>query len=82
MGQLGVPTIHRHASEADDVIATLSRFALDEQVEKDVHVSIVSPDKDFLQLLNPRLALMRKWGWSSDYTMDNFRQRFGLVIIA
>lgn len=47
--ELGMAVFRRDGFEADDVIATAARKALGEQVE----VVVVSPDKDFLQLVRP-----------------------------
>ncbi|GAB4814064.1 hypothetical protein N2152v2_001110 [Parachlorella kessleri] len=52
---LGIPVVREAGWEADDVIGTLALRA----VEAGLHVGIVSPDKDFLQLLRPGLELLR-----------------------
>ena len=44
--RVGVPGLSASGVEADDVIGTVARRA----VERGLHVSIVSPDKDFFQL--------------------------------
>ena len=55
---MGVPCLSESGVEADDVIGTIARRA----VEAGLHVSIVSPDKDFFQLLGPRVRQLRPNG--------------------
>jgi DNA polymerase-1 len=51
----GVPLLREPGLEADDLIGTLARrFAAD-----DLHVYIVSGDKDFMQLIDERTFLLR-----------------------
>eukprot|EP00884_Botryococcus_braunii_P018141 jgi/Botrbrau1/500/Bobra.110_2s0130.1 len=52
---LGIAQISAPGVEADDVIGTLSVRAVNEGF----HVAIVSPDKDFFQLLRPGLQMLR-----------------------
>ncbi|MCX7964383.1 MAG: DNA polymerase I [Candidatus Sumerlaea chitinivorans] len=52
---LRVPIFQRDGYEADDVIATLTRLAL----EKGFDVIIVSADKDLFQLVNDRVKILR-----------------------
>ncbi|HQR16912.1 MAG TPA: DNA polymerase I [Gemmatimonadales bacterium] len=49
-----VPLVSVDGYEADDVIGTLARQA----AERDLQVVIVSGDKDFYQLIGPRVALL------------------------
>ncbi len=49
----GVPAIEMLGYEADDLIATYARLA----VEKGARVRIVSSDKDLMQLVSPKIAL-------------------------
>ena len=49
-----VPLVSVEGYEADDVIGTLARQA----AERDLQVVIVSGDKDFYQLIGPRVALL------------------------
>lgn len=51
---LGVPTVGVATVEADDVIATLARRAVDAGLS----VAVASSDKDFMQLIGPRLGLV------------------------
>ena len=60
--RMGVPSLSASGVEADDVIGTVSRRA----VERGLHVSIVSPDKDFFQLLGPRVRQLRPNGKNYD----------------
>ena len=48
--------------EADDIIGTVARRG----IESGLHVSVVSPDKDFFQLLGPRVRQLRPNGRNGD----------------
>ena len=48
--------------EADDIIGTVARRSVD----RGLHVSVVSPDKDFFQLLGPRVRQLRPNGRNGD----------------
>ena len=75
-----IPAIEHAAWEADDVIATIARQAVDAGME----VVIVSSDKDIRQLLGPRIrlfncrknefldedGLMKDWGVRPDQVID------------
>lgn len=50
---LGIPMLEQPGFEADDIIGTLTKHGLDAGME----VVIVSCDKDFAQLVNPRVSL-------------------------
>ncbi|MGB0640699.1 MAG: 5'-3' exonuclease H3TH domain-containing protein, partial [Myxococcota bacterium] len=52
--EMGVKALAMAGFEADDIIGTLAQHAGD-----DVHVTIVSNDKDFAQLVNPNVSLLR-----------------------
>ncbi|MAY80078.1 MAG: DNA polymerase I [Deltaproteobacteria bacterium] len=52
--EMGVKALAMAGFEADDIIGTLAQHADD-----DVHVTIVSNDKDFAQLVNPNVSLLR-----------------------
>mgnify|MGYP000237422944 CR=1 FL=1 len=56
---MGIPTLVMSGVEADDIIGTLTRRSI---VEANLKVSIVSPDKDFFQLLGPRVRQLRPNG--------------------
>lgn len=74
---MDIPVIEVEGVEADDVIGTLAREA-----EKDeADVVIVSPDKDFQQLLSERIKMLRPAyrGESLDpVTHLTFHEKFGL----
>src|SRR5690606_1804054 len=46
----GIPAISHPGLEADDVIATITQRVLDDPAAHDVHIRIVSRDKDLEQL--------------------------------
>ena len=45
--------------EADDLIATLTRSVLDSESSSSLDVDIASPDKDFYQILGPRVRMLK-----------------------
>lgn len=53
----GIPVISKAGLEADDVIATITDRVLEDARHPDLHVRIVSPDKDLEQLLSERVTL-------------------------
>ena len=73
---MGVPVLTLAGVEADDIIGTVARRAVS---ERGARVSVVSPDKDFFQLLGPRVRLLRPNGKNfsgrkeHDSTADAFR---------
>lgn len=74
---LDIPVIEMAGVEADDVIGTLARRAEAE----DADVIIVSPDKDFQQLLSDRVTICRPAHRGEEFdpiTADSFREKFGL----
>ena len=56
--RFGLPVVMHPGLEADDVIATITQRVLDDPALADVHVRIVSKDKDLEQLLGDRVALV------------------------
>ena len=52
--QMGFPNLTREGYEADDIIATVTKFAR----EKELKVRIVSHDKDLYQLINDGVVVM------------------------
>ena len=71
----GVAQLEKEGYEADDVIATLTRWAADHDLE----VVIVSGDKDLLQLVSdPRV---RQWDPQKDrvFTEEGVAERFGVT---
>ena len=53
----GIPVIAQEGAEADDVIATCTQRMLDDPLNPDVDVRIVSKDKDLEQLLADRVTM-------------------------
>jgi len=51
----GVPTVECPGYEADDVIGTLARMAVKENIE----VMMVTGDKDFMQLVTPKIKMYK-----------------------
>ena len=73
----GVTVIEVPGVEADDVIGTLARLAAKEGTD----VVIVSPDKDFQQLLDERISIFRPARRGEVFepvTADTFREKHGL----
>ena len=74
---LDIPVIERAGVEADDVIGTLARRAAEEEAD----VVIVSPDKDFQQLLSPRISIFKPARQGEEFdpiTAESFREEHGL----
>lgn len=74
---LDVPVIELSGVEADDVIGTLARQAAGEGAE----VVIVSPDKDFQQLLDSHISIFRPSHRGEEFdpiTADSFRKKYEL----
>ncbi|MFW5973507.1 MAG: DNA polymerase I, partial [Bacteroidota bacterium] len=74
---LDIPVIERPGVEADDVIGSLARCAEVEGAD----VVIVSPDKDFQQLLSERISIFRPAHRGEEFdpiTEVTFREKFGL----
>ncbi|MEX0820719.1 MAG: DNA polymerase I [Rhodothermales bacterium] len=74
---LDVPVLEVSGVEADDVIGTLARRAAGEGAD----VVIVSPDKDFQQLLDPHISIFkpaRRGEQFDPITADSFREKYGL----
>jgi len=70
---MNIPTLEVEGVEADDVIATICRVA----VERDTPAIIVSSDKDFFQILSDRVVM---WDTMKDVTIgpDQIMERFGV----
>lgn len=74
---LDIPVLEVPGVEADDVIGTLARRVAAEGAE----AIIVSPDKDFQQLLDPAVTICRPAHRGEEFdpmTADTFREKFGL----
>ena len=74
---MDIPVLEVPEVEADDVIGTLAR-----QAEHDgADVVIVSPDKDFKQLLSEKISIYKPARGDKDFeiiTDDDFRDEYGL----
>ncbi|MEX0774710.1 MAG: DNA polymerase I [Phycisphaeraceae bacterium] len=53
----GVPILAHSGAEADDIIATVVRRVLADPAQPDLHLRMVSKDKDLEQLLGPRVTM-------------------------
>lgn len=74
---LDIPCVEVDGVEADDVIGTLAKKAESE----DVDVIIVSPDKDFRQLLSENVSMLRPAYRGENFnleTIDTFREKYGV----
>ncbi|ARA91719.1 DNA polymerase I [Rhodothermaceae bacterium RA] len=74
---MDIPVVEIGGVEADDVIGTLAVRAAADGAE----VVIVSPDKDFQQLLGPRISIFRPSYRGEDFdpiTAERFREKYGL----
>lgn len=75
-----IPVLSLEGYEADDVIGTLARQAAD----AGVNVVIVSGDKDFAQLVRPRVWILNPWhgrpGQTTEkwYDTENISERLGV----
>ncbi|MEM1126256.1 MAG: DNA polymerase I [Bacteroidota bacterium] len=74
---MDIPVIEQEGVEADDVIGTLARQAAEEETP----VVIVSPDKDFQQLLGPYISIYKPSRRGEEFdpiTADSFRESYDL----
>jgi DNA polymerase-1 len=74
---MDIPVVEVTGVEADDVIGTLAHDA----EEDGARVVIVSPDKDFKQLLSERVSIFKPARGDNDFevqTADTFRDAYGL----
>jgi len=74
---MDIPVVEVSGVEADDVIGTLAHDA----AKDDADVVIVSPDKDFKQLLSERVSIYKPARGDTDFevlTDDTFREEYGL----
>lgn len=72
-----IPLLVEEGFEADDIIGTLAVKA----VEAGMEVTVVSGDKDFMQLVGPQVRLLQPGRAADDYSivdMDGVRQRLGV----
>ncbi len=76
MALMGFPVLEQEGVEADDLIATAAQKALSSGLE----VTILTADKDFLQLLQPGISIIKPEKGISQYTLldaTTFREKFG-----
>ncbi|KAI5065178.1 hypothetical protein GOP47_0019873 [Adiantum capillus-veneris] len=76
LAAMGVRTVEIAGVEADDVIATLAVSA----IKADAKVRVLSPDKDFFQLISPSLRLLRfvpRGSGIVSFGLEEFHARFG-----
>jgi DNA polymerase-1 len=74
---LDIPVLEVPGVEADDVIGTLARQAEGDEAD----VVIVSPDKDFKQLLSDKVSIYKPAKGDQDFeikTGETFREEYGL----
>ena len=71
---LGVPVITSDGFEADDVIATLARCAVQEGYD----VAIVTGDKDFFQLVDDRIRVFNPRDEGTWYDAAGVREKWGV----
>ena len=71
---LGVPVFTHERFEADDVIGTLTKQALG----NDLEVVIVTGDKDFFQLVQPRVRIFNPRDQGLWYDADGVKAKFGV----
>ena len=70
----GVPIYQREGYEADDLIATLTRLA----IENDLRVVIASTDKDLMQLIRPGKVLCWDAMRNNVYGIPEVEKKFGV----
>jgi DNA polymerase I len=71
----GIPIFEKEGFEADDLIASLAR----EAAAKSIAVTIVSSDKDILQLVGKRISVFSPYKDSGIiYDADKVKERFGV----
>ncbi len=71
---LGVPVVTSAGFEADDVIATLARCAVQEGYD----VAIVTGDKDFFQLVDDRIRVFNPRDEGTWYDAAGVREKWGV----
>ena len=75
----GVPILQKEGFEADDVIATVARLAGENGVAE--RVWLYSGDKDFMQLLDDRTAMLKPGRRGEDlteFTAEDVRKQYGI----
>jgi DNA polymerase-1 len=72
---LGIPMVAQEDYEADDLLGTLARQA----VEENLHVVIVTGDRDALQLVNDEVTVLtsgRRFSDTLRYTPEKVREKY------
>jgi DNA polymerase-1 len=75
---LGIKRIEQAGFEADDIIGTLSR----EGERKNIEVFCVTSDKDYYQLVDSKVRLLKPASGSGDYEIhgeEECKQKFGVM---
>ncbi len=68
LGAFRIPVLECPGFEADDIIGTIAHLAI---AEPEAHVYMVTPDKDFAQLVTDRTVIYRPGRGGADYdTLD------------
>ncbi len=70
---MGIPIVEMEGYEADDLIAVLAK----EFYEKGFNVKIYTPDKDMLQLVNDRIAVINPMNWEV-FNREKVIKKFGV----
>ncbi|NPA42175.1 MAG: 5'-3' exonuclease [Aquificae bacterium] len=70
---MGIPIVEMEGYEADDLIAVLAK----EFYEKGFNVKIYTPDKDMLQLVNDRIAVINPMSWEV-FNREKVIKKFGV----
>ncbi|MBI5151920.1 hypothetical protein HZA39_00120 [Candidatus Peregrinibacteria bacterium] len=74
-----IPLFEEDNYEADDIIGALARKA---EHEKNLHIYVISSDRDVLQLVSDKISvIMPKKGFSEfeEYTPESTKKHFGLT---
>jgi DNA polymerase I len=77
LNAFGVPTVERPGYEADDVIGTLAVLAAKENID----VFMVTGDKDFMQLITPRIKMYKPGKSGADVEIvdeKGVKEKFGV----
>ncbi len=71
---MGITVCSVEGYEADDILGTLSSFG-----SEDLHVYILTGDRDSLQLINDNVSvLLVSTGETKEYGRDEFREKYGI----
>ncbi len=71
---MGVTVLEKEGYEADDILGTLSSYA-----NEDLHVYVLTGDRDSLQLITPfTTVLLASTGETVNYDRDRFFEKYGI----